>query len=219
MIPGFSIKVAKKVNDSTLNDIIIFENSNNVQDNIITARRGIMRMSADKRNLEFTLQDGWRYEEDGERHSDNSRFYRMGFKEYKKVLDLSSLILNLTSDSVYKDRAEMLSITQLNRSIDSVQKMLDQFQARHKLELKAYMPFMQYLDSGWTRVSLPPAKKDTVAKKDTALTKDSAVKKEAIVKSIPLLKGYRNTKEYRCQKGFNEEKGFTGEKGCPGENR
>jgi lipopolysaccharide export system permease protein len=188
MIPGFSIKVAKKLNDSVLNDILIFENSPNVQDNLIAAKRGIMRMSDNKRFLEFTLQDGWRYEEEGERHSTNSRFYRMGFKEYKKVLDLTSLMRNFTSDSVYKDRAEMLSITQLNKSIDSVQKMLDQFQQRHKLELKAYMPFMQYIDSGWTKVTLTDAKPDTAAKKATASTSDSAGKKAAIAKTDSVAK-------------------------------
>ncbi len=46
---------------------------------------------------------------------------------------------------MYKDRAEMLTIMQLNRSIDSVQKMLNQLaHERHKAEMKAYLPFMQY---------------------------------------------------------------------------
>lgn len=176
-IPGYSIKVAKKINDSILNDIIIYESSPHAQDNLIAAKRGIMRMSDDKRYLEFTLQNGWRYEEEGERVGTNTRFYRLGFKEYKKVLDLSSLMMNFTSDSVYKDRAEMLSITQLNKSIDSVQRMLNQFQERHKAELKAYLPFMQYLDSGWTKVTVPPLKMDTASKKDMALKKDMAFRK------------------------------------------
>src|SRR5687767_6932610 len=51
MIPGYSIKVAKKVNDSILNDIIIYESSPNVRDNMIAAKRGIMRMSDDKHSL------------------------------------------------------------------------------------------------------------------------------------------------------------------------
>ena len=177
-IPGYSIKVAKKINDSILNDIIIYESSPHAQDNMISAKRGIMRMSEDKRYLEFTLQNGWRYEEEGERVGTNTRFYRLGFKEYKKVLDLSSLMLNFTSDSVYKDRAEMLSITQLNKSIDSVQRMLNQYHERHKAELKAYLPFMQYLDSGWTKVTVPPLKEDTASKKDTVSKKDMASKKD-----------------------------------------
>lgn len=161
MIPGYSIKVAKKVNDSTLNDIIIYESSPNVQDNMISAKRGIMRISEDKRYLQFILQDGWRYEEEGDRTGINSRFYRLGFKEYKKVLDLSALQFNKTSDSVYKDRAEMLTVSQLNKSIDSVERMLNQFEQRHKAELRTYLPFVQYIDSGWTKVTIPAAKEDT----------------------------------------------------------
>ena len=119
-IPGYAIKVGKKEkDDSTLIDVIIYEQSPGLQDNFIVAKKGIMRVSDDKRFLEFTLKDGWRYEERGERMSTNSDFIRLGFKEYKKVLDLSSLQLNLTADSTYKNRYEMLSIRQLNKFIDS----------------------------------------------------------------------------------------------------
>jgi lipopolysaccharide export system permease protein len=170
-IPGFSIKVARKENDSILHDIIIYESSQSAQDNMIAAKRGIMRMASDKRSLEFILQDGWRYEEEGDRVGINTRFYRLGFKEYKKVMDLSSLTLNLTSDSVYKDRAEMLSIFQLNKSIDSLRRTLAQYEERHKMELRAYLPFIAYLDSGWTKVTVPPLKKDTTFRK---LLPDSA---------------------------------------------
>lgn len=188
MIPGYSIKVAKKVNDSILNDIIIYESSPNVRDNMIAAKRGIMRMSDDKHSLEFTLQNGWRYEEEGERNSTNSRLYRLGFKEYKKVLDLSSLTLNFTSDSVYKDRAEMLSIGQLNKSIDSLRRMLDQYQQRHKAELKSYLPFIQYIDSGWTEVTIPPVSKDTAVKKDTVAKRNTETKRDTVAKKNAAVK-------------------------------
>jgi lipopolysaccharide export system permease protein len=175
-IPGYSIKVAKKTNDSVLNDIIIYESSPNAQDNMIAAKRGVMRMSNDKRFLEFTLQNGWRYEEEGDRTGINTRFYRLGFKEYKKVLDLSSLMMNFTSDSVYKDRYEMLSVRQLNKSIDSLEKGLQQFQQRHQSELKAYLPFAQYIDSGWQKVTLPVVKdgaRPPVKDSAKAVAKDS----------------------------------------------
>lgn len=188
MIPGYSIKVAKKVNDSILNDIIIYESSPNVRDNMIAAKRGIMRMSDDKHSLEFTLQNGWRYEEEGERNSTNSRLYRLGFKEYKKVLDLSSLTLNFTSDSVYKDRAEMLSIGQLNKSIDSLRRMLDQYQQRHKAELKSYLPFIQYIDSGWTEVTIPPVSKDTAVKKDTVAKRNTETKRDTVARKNAAVK-------------------------------
>ena len=81
-IPGYAIKVGKKEDDdSTLRDVIIYENSPGLQDNFIVAETGIMRVSPDKRFLEFTLRDGWRYEERGERLSTASDFIRLGFKQ------------------------------------------------------------------------------------------------------------------------------------------
>jgi len=153
-LPGYSIKVSKKVNDSILNNVIIYENSNGAQDNMIAAKRGIMRLSDDKHFLVFTLQDGWRYEEDGERTGLNTRYYRLGFKEYKKMLDLSSLQLNFTSDSVYKDRYEMLNVRQLSKSIDSLERMQNQFLDRHRMDLQAYLPVTQYIDTGWKKVTV-----------------------------------------------------------------
>jgi lipopolysaccharide export system permease protein len=163
-IPGYAIKVGKKLqDDSTLVDVIIYEHSTALQDNIIVAEQGIMRISDDKRFLEFTLKDGWRYEERGKRASTKSDFIRLGFKEYKKVLDLSSLQLNLTADSTYKNRYEMLSIRQLNKAIDSMERDEMAFKNKAKRELMVYMNVIQYLDSGWTDVKTPaPAVKQFI---------------------------------------------------------
>ena len=158
-IPGYAIKVGQKLkDDSTLIDVIIYETSAGLQDNIIAAERGIMRISDDKRFLEFTLRDGWRYEERGKRASTDSEFFRLGFKEYKKVLDLSSLQLNLTADSTYKDRYEMLSVRQLSIVIDSLEKKQQSYEQRTKNEMQIYLDFVKYLDSGWQHVKIPPAK-------------------------------------------------------------
>jgi lipopolysaccharide export system permease protein len=170
-IPGYAIKVGKKEkDDSTLIDVIIYEQSPGLQDNFIVAKKGIMRVSNDKRFLEFTLKDGWRYEERGERMSTNSDFIRLGFKEYKKVLDLSSLQLNLTADSTYKNRYEMLSVRQLNKFIDSLEKTTKRVDTRIKNDIKGYLDFTKYLDTGWKKVTVPK----TQAKKLRDLLPDSA---------------------------------------------
>lgn len=172
-IPGYAIKVGEKMNDdSTLKDIIIYESSLGLQDNIIIAESGVMRVSPDKRFLEFTLRDGWRYEERGRSSTTNSEFIRLGFKEYKKVLDLSSLQLSLTADSTYKDRYEMLSVRQLDNAIDSLEKKQNNFYERSRRELGIYMNFVQYIDSGWIDVKAPPVKGDDFLKMipDTART-------------------------------------------------
>lgn len=152
-IPGYAIKVGKKEkDDSTLTNVIIYETTQGAQDNIIVADRGIMKVTPDQRFLEFTLKDGWRYEERGDRYSANNDFIRLGFKEYKKILDLSSLQLNMTSDSAYKDRYEMLSVRQLNKGIDSLEKMNSNYRARVAADLMPYLSFTEYIDQGWLPV-------------------------------------------------------------------
>ncbi|WP_242673107.1 LptF/LptG family permease [Niastella yeongjuensis] len=158
-IPDYAIKVSKKEKDSILHNVIIYETSTGPQDNIVAAEKGIMRISADKRFLEFTLYNGWRYEERGNRYGNNTDFIRLGFKEYKKVLDLSALTLNRTNDSAYKDRYEMLSTRQLSKNVDSLNKSLDKFQSRDQRELQGYLLFSKYMDTGWVDVKAPPIKK------------------------------------------------------------
>jgi lipopolysaccharide export system permease protein len=178
-IPGYSIKVAEKKNDSVLNDIIIYETGGLLQDNLITAESGIMRVSDDKRSLEFKLRNGWRYQENGNRSTPNTEYIRLGFKEYKKVLDLSSLALNFTSDSIFKDRYEMLTISQLNKAIDSLERGFTKFQSNSRLDLRSYLGFMKYIDTGWVTVEAPPVTKkefiDLIPDTGKVLVYDQAV--------------------------------------------
>lgn len=188
-IPDYAIKVSKKVNDSILYNVIIYETSTGPQDNMVAAEKGIMRISSDKRFLEFTLYNGWRYEERGNRYGNNTDFIRLGFKEYKKVLDLSSLALMRTPDSTYKDRYEMLSTRQLSKNVDSLEKSLTTFRERDRRELQGYLGFSKYLDTGWVNVKAPPIKKgaktfldllpDSVKIKPT--DKDSLAVKQTLV--------------------------------------
>lgn len=122
-IPGFAIKVGKKENDSIVKNIVIYEQNNALQDNFIIASDGVMRASEDKRYLEFHLRNGWRYEERGDNPS-NTQYIRMGFKEYVRQFDISSLGLQqLTADSVNRNQSKVLSMRQLNVAIDSVKKV------------------------------------------------------------------------------------------------
>jgi len=163
-IPGYAIKVSQKINDSILNNVLIYESGTGMQDNVISAERGIMRISSDKRALEFTLQNGWRYQERSDRTNSGTEFIRLGFKEYKKVLDLSALQLNFTSDSIFKDRYEMLSVRQLNKAIDSLEKSTQNYEARSRKEMQVYLAFMKYLDTGWMEVKVPPSGAKTFGK-------------------------------------------------------
>jgi lipopolysaccharide export system permease protein len=150
VLPGYAIKVGKKEkDDSTLRDIIIYEKDYNLQDNIIIANKGIMKVSADKRFLEFKLQNGWRYSERGSRLNTNTEFIRLGFTEFKKVFDLSTLALSKTQDSLFKDNYQMLSVRQLNFAIDSLEGLHEYYHKKMYTDLSPYVTFEKYIDTGW----------------------------------------------------------------------
>lgn len=180
-IPGYAIKVGKKEkDDSTLTSIIIYETSNASQDNVIVAEKGIMKVTPDQQFLVFTLKNGWRYEDRGDNYSTNSDFIRLNFNEYKKVLDLSSLQMNMTSDSAYRDRYEMLSVRQLGKGIDSLEKLNSDYRRRVQPDVTPYLSFTKYTDSGWLKVPDTALKK---VKKFEELLPDSA-RKQVLEQSI-----------------------------------
>jgi lipopolysaccharide export system permease protein len=187
-IPGYAIKVGKKKNDSILENVIIYETSTHLQDNITIAEKGVMKVSPDQHFLEFTLKDGWRYEEKGERLSDKSDYIRLGFKEYKKVLDLSALQLNLTPDSAYKDRYEMLSVRQLTKGIDSLERKNRSFRKRVQTDLQSLITFNRMVDTGWMKVNPPKVKINSV--KD--LIPDSA-RRRVLEQSISYASSIKNS--------------------------
>lgn len=188
-IEGFSIKIGKKENDSIVHDVIIYEKGpNNLQDNFIIAKSGIMRTAGNKRILEFNLRDGWRYQEKGDRLDKNTEFIRIGFKEYSKQFDLSNLGLQKrTSDTVNKNNHRMQSMRQLSKAIDSIQKDINRYPAKVKQDVFSIFTFSKYLDSGYTKAEMPT----TTAKKFEDLIPDSNLfaveqKAAAVIGSIAL---------------------------------
>lgn len=150
-IDGYVIKLGKKEkNDSIIHDVVIFERGGPLQDFVTVAKTGVMRLSKDKRDLEFILQDGYRYEEAGPRNSINTQFIQMGFKTYKKVFDLKSFQMSKTGDSAFYD-PKMLSIRQLNNTIDSLQNLDSLFINKTRKEFSTYLPFVRYADTGFTK--------------------------------------------------------------------
>ncbi len=202
-IPGYAIKVGKKEkDDSTLTNVIIYETNQGSQDNIIVAEKGVMKVTPDKHFLEFTLMDGWRYEERGDRYSKNSDYVRLGFKKYKKIFDLSSLQLNMTSDSAYKDRYEMLSIRQLGVGIDSLERLNTKRVGKIGTDLMPYLSFNKYIDTGWTNIP------DTIFEKGTIfadIIPDSAHQR-VLEQSISYSSSIRNTLQISAVEVDNNRK-------------
>lgn len=145
---GYVIKIGKKdKDDSTIHNVVIYNKNYNLQDNLLVAQSGVMRITSDKKFLVFTLYNGWNYEEKGTRYSTSTEFYRTGFKEYKKIFDLSSFQFNKSADSSFKYDPKMLSVRQLAMTIDSLESKNNYYLSRAKREIEPNFHFLPYLDS------------------------------------------------------------------------
>jgi len=127
-IPGYSIKFSEKYgeNENLLKDVLIYKlNNNNVNNNVITAKKGEILSEEGSRYLTLVLNDGYYYEDDlGRRKTLEERkkvpFTKAYFDEYKVNIDVSN-IGNFDPDDVkYKTGKEMLSLNQLGFYIDSL---------------------------------------------------------------------------------------------------
>lgn len=155
---GFAIKIGEKKDDSIIKSIIIYEQSNGLQDNFIVASDGIMSVTADKRYLQLNLKNGWRYQERASPANTSTEFIRLGFKEYKKQFDLSTFQLQRTSDSAAAGNWRVKNMKQLQKAIDSFQKQNAQIIARVKTEVFVASSFATLIDSSWTSSKVVPLK-------------------------------------------------------------
>ncbi len=183
-IPNYAIKVGKKEADGkTIRNVLIYEQTNALQDNCIIAEKGIMKISDDKNFLEFNLENGYRYQERGNVYDTATEFIRLGFKDFKKLFDLSVLQKQNTPDSAFKGNYQMLSARQLNKNIDSLTKIRDSLTKQVNQAFFGYLHYTNEPDSNWNtavRSALPL---------NTALIPDSLlvrIKASAISKALEI---------------------------------
>ncbi|HRF18503.1 MAG TPA: hypothetical protein PK977_10050, partial [Chitinophagaceae bacterium] len=78
-----------------------------------------------------------------------------GFKEYKKQFDLSTLgFTNRTADSVNKNNEKMLSMRQLQKAIDSLQKENRRIKDQMTKDMLLQFHFSSRPDSFWLQPAL-----------------------------------------------------------------
>lgn len=185
-IPTYAIKVGKKDDDGkTIHNVLIYEQTNALQDNCIVAETGVMKISDDKKFLEFNLQNGVRYEERGNAGDTATEYIRLGFTTFKKLFDLSSLQINKTPDSIYKSNFKMKSIRLLGLGLDSLQKIEDSLNKRMNRELTVNIHYAAINDSIWKK-----SKPSLHYKNFDKLIPDSAVNNvyDAAISTANLLK-------------------------------
>ena len=193
-IPGYAIKVGKKDSDGkTIHNVLIYEQGNPLQDNCIVAEKGVMQISADKNFLEFNLENGYRYQERGNAADSSTEFIRLGFKEFKKLFDLSILQKQNTNDSIFKNNQKMLSARQLTKNIDSLKILDDSLNKRIYTNLKAYMHFTDLNDSVWKKTGKIPKLKNArelVADSAFSIVNDRALALAADLKNALQFNGF-----------------------------
>ena len=158
-----------------IRDVIVYEQGNPLQDNFIIARSGVMRVTEDKRFLEFDLKDGWRYQERGENYfRGHTELIRFSFSDYKKQFDLSSFQINWTPDSVNKNNEKMFSMRQLVKAIDSLEKEISIIKNQADAELIRQVPFAAMLDTTWAKNPFPDSVNGKMVKNFDEVLPDSA---------------------------------------------
>ena len=122
-IDGYSIKVDRKdLETNKLFGILIYDhNSKQSNDKVISAESGEMNFTNNGKYLELKLFNGSSYVE--VYNNNRNRTFphqRIKFKENIIRFDLKKFGLKQSDESIYKNHYSMMSINQLNHSIDSL---------------------------------------------------------------------------------------------------
>ncbi len=141
--------------------MIFDKSSGSGGDKLILAEKGTMVLSKDKRFLYFVLNDGWRYEERNNRgYNAPGDMIRMGFKQYKKAFDMSTLAFSRLDMGLFASNQQMQNIRQLDKSIDSIQKEISAYSRTVNAYVTTRYPFYKWKDTGWA-ATVPPLKATT----------------------------------------------------------
>ena len=147
-IPNYAIKAGKKDADGkTIHDVLIYDQTNPLQNNTLVAETGVMTISNDKKFLEFNLTNGYRYQENGTVYDSTNEYIRLGFSSFKKLFDMSALQKQTTNDSVYRNNFKMLSAGQISRQLDTLYKMNDSSISRMNRTIAISLPYVSKQDS------------------------------------------------------------------------
>ncbi len=189
-IEGYVIRIGYKDKaNKNIGDVVIYQKNIGLQDNLITGKSGTMEMTSDKLSMQFTLHDGYTYDESGTAGSVNTQFTRTHFQTYQKMFDMSSFKLNKMDEESFKGSPGMLTLRQLLPALDSLRKADTLYVKRIKSGLSSYCKFVQYQDSSW-------AKNTSVQKKSYIASLSDSMKSLAYNRAASQLLSVKSTIEF-----------------------
>jgi lipopolysaccharide export system permease protein len=157
-IEDYVIKVERKDADGqTLRDIKIYDHTDrrgNV--NLTVAEWGTMVVTADKRNLIFTLYNGTNYQDVRQQNPRDPAkpFQRTHFEKQIIRFDLSAFDLTRTDEELFKSNFQMLTLEQLIFFEDSISRELNNRKEDYKKDYYTRMAYYSLVN---------PQKIDTIA--------------------------------------------------------
>jgi lipopolysaccharide export system permease protein len=152
-IDKYAIKVGKKDKDGNkIENVLIYEQTNPLQENTIIAKGGKMEVTADNRFLEFNLADGNRYQEKGNYADTTTEYVRLQFKTFKKLFDLSAFNQKGADENDLKNNSKMLSAAQLNKNIDSLSKIRDSLIHTFSKSISQSLKYLNDTSSKWKNI-------------------------------------------------------------------
>lgn len=148
---NYVIYVGKKDNDNqTIYDVKIYDHTEmKGNTRITTAKKGIMQLTPDQKNIIFTLFDGSRYIEstDDKNYKISKPVELMHFEKQIIKFDLSQFQLNRTNEELFKTHYSMLNIKQLNSSIDSLTKNMIEKNSAYRDKFNRQYSFIKQQDT------------------------------------------------------------------------
>lgn len=124
----YTLRIGGRADDgSTIYDVMIYDHSNkNGNTKVSVAKSGSMKQTPNGDAIEFTLFDGYNYEEktDQKGYRDTRPFQTTKFAEEKVRFTIDNG-LNRTDENLFKHSYHMMDLGQLEKSKDSLNKLLD----------------------------------------------------------------------------------------------
>lgn len=152
-IDKYAIKVGKKDDNGTkIENVLIYEQSNVLQENTIIAKSGDMQISKDNNYLEFKLKDGNRYQEKGSYGDTATEYIRLQFQTFKKLFDLSAFNQKGGNGDDLKNNSKMLSAVQLDKNIDSIAGLKDSLSKNITGYFKQTLKYVNDTSSEWKKI-------------------------------------------------------------------
>jgi lipopolysaccharide export system permease protein len=127
-LSGYVIRAGRKAKDNkTIYDVMIYNHKDRTGNMSVTvAKKGLMELSPNQKNLVITLFDGYNYSEvtNERNYLKKHPFEEMKFQKQVLSFDLSQLDMSHTDESLFKNHYSMLNVRQLDHAIDSLSGML-----------------------------------------------------------------------------------------------